>query len=140
MNKPSNWWTMDHDERRAWERQAREVDDLEYEKQRAQEAAEEAQSKVQRQRREHQARTDELLNQQSDLWEQLDAEKEAKVAAWLERDELKRQRDALLAACEAVVAYAELSDNCGICACAFDDHEEGCPYPEARAALAKGQS
>ncbi len=43
----------------------------------------------------------------------------------------------LLAVCKAVVAYAETSLNCGICAHEFDDHEEGCPYPEAVAAIAR---
>jgi hypothetical protein len=40
MNKPSNWYAMDADERRAWERQARAVEDLEYEKEREREGRE----------------------------------------------------------------------------------------------------
>jgi hypothetical protein len=42
VNKPSNWYDMDHDQRRAWERQAREAEDLEYERDRARRALEDA--------------------------------------------------------------------------------------------------
>lgn len=40
LKRPSNWHDMDWNERREFERQAREVEDLEYDADRAKEAAE----------------------------------------------------------------------------------------------------
>lgn len=44
----------------------------------------------------------------------------------------------LLAACRAVVEYAERTANCFICTGA-DGHEENCPVPSAQAAIAKAE-
>lgn len=46
--RPSNWYEMDYHERQAWERQEQERQDLEYDKQRAQEEAEQAQDEARR--------------------------------------------------------------------------------------------
>lgn len=54
-NKPSNWYSMDYNERKEWERNQQALEDAEYEKQRAQEEADNAQAEAQRLRREMQA-------------------------------------------------------------------------------------
>jgi hypothetical protein len=47
-SKPSNWYQMTYDEQRAWERQERERDDLEYDLERAREDAEHAARRAKR--------------------------------------------------------------------------------------------
>lgn len=49
MNRPPNWYSMDAQERRTWEKQAREIEDLEYERDRERKDAEAAQSRARRQ-------------------------------------------------------------------------------------------
>lgn len=49
--KPSNWWQMDYDERKEWERNKQAFEDAEYDRQRAQEAADNAHAEAQRLRR-----------------------------------------------------------------------------------------
>lgn len=59
MNKPSNWYQMDYQEQREWEKQKQAFDDLEYDRQRAQEAAEQAEQQAARQRRSMQSEREE---------------------------------------------------------------------------------
>jgi hypothetical protein len=55
MNRPRNWYDMSDEQRRAWQRQAMEMEDLEYEKDRERQARENAEASAERLRREARA-------------------------------------------------------------------------------------
>lgn len=72
MSRPSNWYVMDSDQQRAWERAERERDDLEYEHRRA---IEDAESAARNNQRKLQAKAAELVNarmEQSSLVQEIE--------------------------------------------------------------------
>jgi len=52
MNKPANWYDMPYEQQRAWERQAREREDLEYDLDRAREESLQSHNDARRRERE----------------------------------------------------------------------------------------
>ncbi len=104
MDRPKNWYDMTDTERRAWQQQKSAYDDMEYDRQRAQETAEQAQRDARRAREAANAAR-EAANAARAEYES-NAESDREDAEEL-RDELravKLDRGALLAVCESLLA------------------------------------
>jgi len=71
MNKPNNWYEMDYEQQREWERAARKQDELEYDLRRAQEEADDTRRQAAKQRR---ALMEDHMNIESDYETTIEAQ------------------------------------------------------------------
>lgn len=88
MGRPSNWYNMSDDERRAWSRQDREREDAEYERQQAQDRAEQAARDARRSQEAARAARSEYESNAESYREEIDNLQESLCETRLDRDAL----------------------------------------------------